>query len=94
MWVQLFYWMRLFKETSVLIRMLGQIIHDIKAFSVMLLICVGLFATTNLILDQGRKDNGIDSPISDVAMGNAFVDSFIRAYLVGLGDYSTDSFSA
>jgi len=27
-------------------------------------------------------------------MGNPFIDSLIRAYLVGLGDYSTDSFSA
>jgi hypothetical protein len=60
----------------------------------MLLICVGLFATTNLILDQGRRDNGVTEPISDVAVGNPFIDSFIRAYLVGLGDYSTESFSA
>ena len=94
MWIKLMYWMRLFKRTSHFIRMITLIMRDIRPFIVMLMICVGLFANAFLILDQSRRDNGMNSRdyISTPAIGNNLVDSLIRSYLVGLGEFGLDNF--
>ena len=51
MWVKLFYWMRLFENQAGFIRLLSQILYDTRAFSLMLMICLAMFANATMILD-------------------------------------------
>ena len=55
MWVKLFYWMRLFENQAGFIRLLSQIVSDTRAFFLMLIICLVMFANATMILDQTRR---------------------------------------
>jgi hypothetical protein len=54
-WVQMFQWMRLFKEISFYVQMIMQIMYDIRYFMIMLLLCVATFSNSILILDLAGK---------------------------------------
>jgi hypothetical protein len=93
-YAKLFYWMRVFDSTAAFIRMLTEIVKDCIPFMVFLVICIGMFATPLLVLDQARYANGLsDSPINEEVFGTPFFDSIIRSYLVGLGEFGMDNFS-
>ena len=91
MWLKLFYWMRLFEATASFIRMTKEIFVDIKAFMVMLIITVCTFANAFLIMDQSRRILGIE-PITEDAFGYPVADTVTRAYMLGLGEYGTDTY--
>ena len=91
MWFKLFYWMRLFEATASFIRMTKEIFVDIKAFMVMLAIIVCTFANAFLIMDHSRRILGIE-PITEDAFGNPILDTVTRAYMLGLGEYGTDTY--
>lgn len=93
MWIKLFYWCRLYTATAAFIRMIREIIIDCRAFGIMLFLCVCLFGNTLLILDQSRRIEEIDL-INEEAIGVPFIDSIIRSYLVGLGEFGMDNYSA
>lgn len=99
MWIKLFYWMRLFKSFSAFIRMITEIISDIKVFLVMLLIALGAFTNVIYVLNINRKESGCAEnpdcgPIYEPLIGFAPIDALIHAYLTGLGDFNKDSYSA
>jgi hypothetical protein len=73
--------------------MLKEIIIDIIPFLIFLLICIGMFANPMVLLDQVRLVMGIPAPINEEVFGEPLVDSFIRSYLVGLGEFGMDNFS-
>ena len=91
MYAKLFYWMRLFDDYAAFIRMLQEIVIDIVPFMVFLVICIGMFSNSLLLLDQSRRLNGIDAPINEPVFGFAWFDSFVRQYLVGLGEFGMDN---
>jgi len=92
MWFKLFYWMRLFKPFSAFIRMITEIIKDVKVFLVMLLISLSAFANIIFVLNQNRIHD--DTPvIFDSLIGIPPLDAMIHAYLTGLGDFNKDTYS-
>jgi len=88
----MFYWMRLFKPFSAFIRMISEIIKDIKVFLVMLMITICAFANIIFVLNANRIKNG-ESPIFEDAIGIPPVDAIIHAYLTGLGEFGKDDYS-
>lgn len=91
LWIKLFYWMRIFKPFSAFIRIISEIIMDIRVFSIMLLFCLAAFANVLMILDNNR-DNPEDKNIAPYT-GSFIFDAMIHAYLTGLGDFNKDNYS-
>lgn len=92
MWVKMFYWMRLFKPFSAFIRMITEIIKDVKVFLVMLLISLFAFANIIFVLNWNRIKDG-EAMIYDDLVGSPPIDAIIHAYLTGLGDFGKDNYS-
>ena len=92
MWVKLFYWMRIFKPFSAFIRMITEIIKDIKVFLVMLIISLCAFANIIYILNINRNMD-VHEPIFEPHTGLSPIDAMIHAYLTGLGDFGKDAYS-
>ena len=57
LWFKLFYWMRLFKPFGAFIRMITEILRDIRVFLVMLLISISAFANIIFLLNFNREEN-------------------------------------
>jgi hypothetical protein len=98
MWVKLFYWMKIFKPFSAFIRMISEIIKDIRVFMVMLIISLGAFANIIFILNINREKESCTSdpdcgPIYESLVGFAPIDALIHAYLTGLGEFGKDNYS-
>ena len=54
LWVKFFYWMRLFRPFSAFIRMIAEILIDIRVFMVMLMLCLAAFANIVYLLNDNR----------------------------------------
>ena len=93
MWFKLFYWMRLFKPFSAFIRMITEIIKDIRVFLVMLVISLAAFANIIFVLNLNREDATQADPIYEGYTGFQPADAMIHAYLTGLGDFGRDTYS-
>ena len=92
LWVKLFYWLRLFNNFSAFIRIISEIVKDIRVFSVMLALCLAAFANVIIVLNNNREIND-QTPIFDSYVGWGPVDALIHAYLTGLGDFNKDNYS-
>jgi hypothetical protein len=92
LWVKLFYWLRLFKDFSAFIRIISEIVKDIRVFSVMLALCLAAFANCIIVLNNNREIND-QTPIFDSYVGWGPADALIHAYLTGLGDFNKDNYS-
>lgn len=87
MWVKLFYWMRIFEDTSGFMRMLLVICKLCIPFTIMTLICIGMFANANMIIDQIRKGKDPEAEMSnEYAVGSKWIDALIHTYNVGLSN--------
>lgn len=85
MWFKMFYFLRIFKATAHLIRMIIEIIMDMKWFIIVLFLSIIGFANAFFILAR-------NSP-GDWFPGNTFMRSFLFSYRMGLGDFVTDLFA-
>lgn len=92
LWIKLFYWLRLFKPFSAFIRIISEIVKDIRVFSAMLLLCLAAFANVIMVLNTNRKITD-GTPIFDSYIGFGPIDALIHAYLTGLGDFNKDYYS-
>jgi len=91
MWLKMFYWMRIFMPFAAFIRTVQEIMSRIAVFTIMLLMVLFGFANCIVVL-QLNRDEDMD-PVFDSFTGITFFDSFIHAYLTGLGDFSKDAYS-
>ena len=84
MWAKQLYFLRVFDSYSYLIRMINQVIMDMKEFLVVLMLAIVAFSDTYRTISDGNTDD------------NKFVDgtfdSFLMAYKMALGDFDTDDF--
>ena len=85
LYFKLFYFLRIFFATAYLIRMIIEIIKDMKFFVGVLMIATIAFANAFYIL-------GRNSAPDDNLAGENFIDAFIFTYKMGLGDFITDGF--
>ena len=82
MWAKLLYFLRIYKQTGYLIRMLIQVVIDFKVFFLVLGITICGFANSFMILSNGSENN------EDLVNGG-FVRAFNFAFTLGLGDWDT-----
>lgn len=92
LYIKLFYWLRIYKSFSAFIRMIQEIVVDIKVFSVMLFLCLAGFANIMMILNNNRDLTG-QSAIYDNYVGFGPANALIHAYLTGLGDFNKDNYA-
>ena len=92
LWVKLFYWMRLFRTFSAFVRVISEIVVDIKVFFAMLLLCLMAFANIIIVLNLNRTASG-NPEIVDPIIGFFPLDALLHAYLTGLGEYGFDNYS-
>ena len=85
MWMKFLYFLRIFKNTGYLIRMISEVVVDMRHFFLVLFICVAAFGDSLLTLSYGNPE-GEDRFI------HGFVDSLIYTYRMILGDFDTGAF--
>jgi hypothetical protein len=57
LWFKTFYWIRMFQEFGVFVRIITEIVADIKIFTIMLIFTVAGFASTMYFLNLNRDDD-------------------------------------
>ena len=85
MWVKLLYFLRIFKQTGYLIRMLSEVISDMKVF--LLILCIVMIAFGEAFLrlsEMSQPDNQfiLNYPLA-----------FIYSYRLAVGDTVTDAYN-
>ena len=85
MWMKFFYFLRIFKNTGYLIRMISEVVVDMRYFFLVLFICVAAFGDSLLTLSK-------DNPEGEERFIHGFVDSHIYTYRMILGDFDTVAF--
>ena len=87
LWIKLFYFLRVFESTSRLIRMIIEIVNDMKNFLMVLGIGIIGFSGGFYILQQGLTEEADGTP------GNVFM-SIIYTYRLAQGDFQLDFFNS
>ena len=85
LYFKLFYFLRIFYSTAYLVRMIIEIIWDMKVFVGVLMIATAAFGNAFYILDRNLTED-------ENIIGKNFVDALIYSYKMGLGDFDTDNF--
>ena len=86
MWLKFLYFFRIFEPTAYLIRMIIEVAIDMRAFMIVLIVCIIAFGNAFLILSY---ENTYDDE-EDIVIGD-FMDSLIYSYMVSLGDFGDDA---
>ena len=89
MWVKVFYWMRLYKNTAYYVKLITQTLADIKTFCFLVFIIWFAFANLFYMLNIGHNK---DDQVLIEYTGIAYVDSIIAIYQFALGDFQYDGF--
>jgi len=86
MWIKLLYFMRIFRNTGYLIRMIIVVISDMRSFLLVLLIGLIAFGSSFLCIARGNEDVGAN------VFTSGFVDSIIYVYNIILGGFDTGDY--
>ena len=95
-WIDSFYWMRLFDKTAFFINLLKETFSDIKAFCAMLTILLlgvsNVFYIFNLIHEDHHEEVHEDNRVFPKYMDfqYEFINSVLFTYINGLGEFNTD----
>jgi len=84
MWFKILYFLRIFKPTGYLIRMIFTVIYDMRFFFLVLLITLVAFGDSFYIISEANKD--------DNKFVFGFVDSILFSYYIILGNFDTGKF--
>ena len=90
MWFKFLYFLRIFKNTGYLIRMIIEVIVDMRYFFLVLLITVAAFGDSFLVFSLGN--HGVDEDGNSLKFTTGFIDSIIYTYRMILGDFNPDAF--
>ena len=83
MWFKFLYFLRIFKSTGYLIRMIVEVVYDMRNFFLVLLITIAAFGDSFLRIAVANS--------ADTQFISGFVDSMIFTYRMILGDFDTGS---
>jgi hypothetical protein len=87
LYFKLFYFLRIFFATAYLVRMIIEIMLDMKFFVGVLILATAAFGNAFYILGRNSADE--DGNLA----GDNYIDAFLFSYKIGLGDFSTDGFN-
>ena len=94
LWIRMFYFLRVFESTARLIRMIIEIVNDMKNYLVVLFIGILGFTGGLFILQQGlttTEENG--DVVQNLFVGTDAFQAFIYTYRMALGDFQLDNFN-
>jgi hypothetical protein len=93
MWVKVFYWMRMFKDTSYFIILIMRTITDSLSFMIMLFIILFAYANMNFILQLNieGKEYKDDVYVTEYAKGHGIFNSIMAQYMIALGNFDAGS---
>jgi hypothetical protein len=93
MWFKFLYFLRIFKSTGYLIRMIVEVIKDMKNFFLVLFITIAAFGDAFLRISLANKITVDESGAEvDNIFTKDFIDSIIYTYRMVLGDFDTSTF--
>lgn len=87
MWFKFLYFLRIFTSFGYLIRMIVEVIKDMRNFFLVLFITIAAFGDSFLALSLGNKEES-------ERFTTGFTDSLIYTYRMILGDFATDEFGS
>lgn len=87
MWFKFLYFLRIFKTTGYLIRMIIEVIFDMKVFFIVLVIVLCAFGDAFLSLSNGNASDELHFA------GHSFAEALLYSYRMSLGDFQLDSFN-
>lgn len=97
LWIKLFYFLRVYDSTSQLIRMIIEIVNDMRHFMMVLFIGIIGFTSGLYIMQHGLPeylDPEQTQPNPNyMFVGNTFFNAFIYTYRLTLGDFQLDAFA-
>lgn len=88
MWLKVFYWMRLFRNSGYYITLILNTIYDIRIFLAMVLLIIIAFSNTMYLCQ-------LNSAAGDVVAqnyGSPIIDAFISQYMLSLGEFNYGGF--
>jgi hypothetical protein len=91
MWFKFLYFLRVFQPTGYLIRMIIEVIFDMKYFFLLLLITIAAFGDSFLRIATANPDEE-DEEGNNPRFTTGFIDSMIYTYRMILGDFDTGNF--
>lgn len=97
LWWKLIYWFRLFATTSFYIKLIVETIRGIGYFTIIFIFIIGAFANAIYILDANRVAGTEESDGSMMLGGeieNRAFDALLNQYMLALGEFQSDAFSA
>lgn len=90
LYLELFYWLRLFDSLAYYVRMVSETIKDISYFIILLVLCIFTFAHAVFVLNSTSKQD--DQELYGSAFGFKPADVIVNQYLIGLGEFGTDNY--
>jgi hypothetical protein len=99
LWYKLIYWFRLFESTSFYIKLIVETIKGIQYFFVIFVAFLLAFSNAIFILNKNRTDGNDEtgdegSRLLGGELKNGALDSILNQYMLALGEFGTDTFSA
>jgi len=88
-WIKLFYFLRIFRPTSSFIRMIVEMIKDIRIFLLIFFIAIFAFANFYYVIEKGNKNENV---VEDFK-GN-YAGAIIYTYMQALGELGNDNIGA
>ena len=92
LWWKILYWFRLFESTSFYIRLIIDSIKGIGYFMMIFFTLLFAFSNAIYILNANRGEE--DGLIDEIWEGNPAANAAINQYLLALGEFNSDNFSA
>jgi hypothetical protein len=100
LWWKMIYWFRLFASTSFYIKLIAETIKGVVYFMIIFVFILCAFANCIYILDRNRDmpdrrtDPAGSTMIASGVLDNRVLDTLLNQYLLALGEFGTDNFSA
>ena len=88
MWLKFLYFLRIFKNTGYLIKMIIAVIYDMRHFMLVLMVAVCAFGDTFYSISMGNPAGSEDRFITN------FIGALIYSYRMALGEWDTGAFGS
>jgi hypothetical protein len=92
MWFKLLYFLRIFKDTGYLIRMISTVIVDMRHFFLVLFIAITAFGDSFLCIAMGNPELDDKGEPNAARFTNGFINSIIYTYTVILGGFDVATY--
>jgi hypothetical protein len=91
MWAKFLYFLRIFKNTGYFIKMIVEVIKDMKSSLLVLLITVAAFGNTFSVISKGNESLP-NAEKDNLVFTAGFLDGLLFTYRMILGDFDTTGF--